>query len=247
MGLPDDGRASPTGPGEPLAKDRNKTPAASSTSLSNPTNSDSIPRDRSAPARTHPDPIPQGTAILSSMASPTSRKRTSNTARFHDPGPSSAEESAPIIQSAQLSSQNYNSISPSTSARTSSADGAARENQQREAAEREAAQQERRERGKWRAWADKYGSVELENKGSVARDHLALGTFVLPLPSHHHHHHHHHELSITSRFELAQHSTAITIPIRMMKKLAIPLTTTSPQSAHSSPGSAPPSPSPPSA
>ncbi|KAF2126844.1 hypothetical protein P153DRAFT_321618 [Dothidotthia symphoricarpi CBS 119687] len=99
------------------------------------------------------------------------RKRTS---ADRDPTPSSntTDETRPMIASTHSSAKDYNAISPDQPHANGSA--MQTDDTRRERAEREAAATERKEGGWWRATWEKYGSVELENKGSVARDHLAL-------------------------------------------------------------------------
>lgn len=123
------------------------------------------------------DPLNRPNAVASPANEPyympiAARKRTTRRALGEEHN-SSADEAAPIIRHGRgdAAQADYQSITPSPriAARVAQQDDA------RQEAEREAAKVERKEGRWWSGLTEKYGSVELENKGSVARDHLALG------------------------------------------------------------------------
>ena len=152
------------------------------------------------PLKQQPQPqrIHNGPDRHSTMPGSSNRKRSFKRGVYDG----SADESAPIIQHQRGAGKDYQSISPSILARQAPGpadtsrdsdsgeeerqNGSREEPQQQQqrnesanGAARAAARTERREGRGWSKALEKYGSVELENKGSVARDHLALGMCVL--------------------------------------------------------------------
>ena len=93
---------------------------------------------------------------------------------------SSADEITPIVGRERGGSKNYDTNGLGSGSQVGTARSRNRSKASLAEQQGQGAQEEKT--GWWKDLVDKYGSVELDNKGSVARDHLALGTVHRSFP-----------------------------------------------------------------